>query len=72
MQLDAALVIADRVRRSVSGDTGDSSDSLIQIPVRVSMGVAELPPQGGLDNLIRAADAALYRAKHAGRDRVSS
>ena len=70
--LDAALAVADRVRRSVSGDTGDGSDSLIQIPVRISMGVAELPPHGNLDNLIRAADAALYRAKDAGRDRVSS
>jgi len=72
VNVGAALEIADRVRRSVSGDTGDSSDSLIQIPVRISMGVAELPPNGNLDRLIRAADAALYRAKHAGRDRVSS
>jgi diguanylate cyclase (GGDEF)-like protein len=71
VNVDAALVIADRVRRSVSGDTGDGSDSLIQIPVRISMGVAELSPNGNLDSLIRAADAALYRAKHAGRDRVS-
>jgi diguanylate cyclase (GGDEF)-like protein len=70
--VEGALVIANRVRRSVSGDTGDSNDSLIQIPVRISMGVAELPPNGNLDRLIRAADAALYRAKHAGRDRVSS
>ena len=71
VDMQAALVVADRVRRSVSGDTGDGSDSLIQIPVRISMGVAGLPPDGNLDNLIRAADAALYRAKHAGRDRVS-
>ncbi|MDH3757225.1 MAG: GGDEF domain-containing protein [Gammaproteobacteria bacterium] len=71
VDVESALVIADRVRCSVSGDTGDGSDSLIQIPVRISMGVAELPPHGNLDNLIRAADAALYRAKHAGRDRVS-
>ena len=71
VNLDGALIIADRVRRSVSGDTGDGSDSLIQIPLRISMGVAELPPSGNLDRLIRAADAALYRAKHAGRDRVS-
>jgi len=72
VDVNAALVVADRVRRSVSGDTGDGSDSLIQIPVRISMGVAGLPPDGSLDKLIRAADAALYRAKHAGRDRVSS
>jgi diguanylate cyclase (GGDEF)-like protein len=66
-----ALVIADRVRQSVSGDTGDGSDSLIQIPVRISMGIAELEKSGTLDKLIRAADAALYRAKRSGRDAVS-
>jgi PleD family two-component response regulator len=35
------------------------------------MGVAELRQQGTLDTLIRDADAALYRAKHAGRNAVS-
>jgi diguanylate cyclase (GGDEF)-like protein len=69
---DLAMTIANRVREAVSGNTGDGSDSLIQIPVRISMGVAELRPHGTLDKLIRAADAALYRAKHAGRDRVSA
>ena len=66
------MTIADRVRRAVSGNTGDGSDSLVQIPVRISMGVAEMHPKSTLDKLIRAADAALYRAKHAGRDRVSN
>ena len=70
--LQSALEIADRVRRSVSGDTVDSGDSLIQVPIRISMGIAELPPRGNLDKLIRAADAALYRAKHAGGDCTSS
>jgi diguanylate cyclase (GGDEF)-like protein len=68
---EQALVIADRVRQNVSGNTGDGSDSLIQIPVRISMGVAELETHGTLESLIRAADAALYRAKRAGRDVVS-
>ncbi len=66
-----ALMIADRVRQFVSGSTADGSDSLIQIPVRISMGVAQLEERGTLDGLIRAADAALYRAKRAGRDVVS-
>jgi len=68
---DQATIIADRVRRSVSGNTADSTDSLIQIPVQISMGVAELKAGGDLTTLIRAADAALYRAKHAGRNVVS-
>jgi diguanylate cyclase (GGDEF)-like protein len=71
VKLEEALVIGERARRAISGETSDGSDSLIQIPVRISMGVAELPPGGSLEMLIRDADAALYRAKNAGRDRVS-
>ena len=71
VKLDEALAIGERVRRAISGETGDGSDSLIQIPVRISMGVAQLQDNGSLDRLVRDADAALYRAKRAGRDRVS-
>ena len=65
-----AMTIADRVRMAVSGDTDDSDDSLIQIPIRISMGVAEHEHGKSLPSLLRAADAALYRAKHAGRNAV--
>ena len=68
---DAAHKVAERVRMTVSGDTTDSGDSLIQIPIRVSMGVAALEGGGSLTSLIRSADAALYRAKRAGRDMVA-
>lgn len=68
---EQAMVIGERVRKAVCGSTGDSTDSLIQIPIEISMGVADLQPDGTLDSLIRAADAALYRAKHAGRNVVS-
>jgi diguanylate cyclase (GGDEF)-like protein len=67
-----ALVIADRVRCAVSGSTGASSDSLIQIPVKISLGVAQLGEQATYETLLRAADDALYRAKNAGRDSVSN
>ncbi len=71
VNLEEAVAIGERVRRAISGETRDASDSLIQIPVRISMGVAQMDPDGSLELLIRDADAALYRAKHAGRDRVS-
>jgi len=68
---EQAIAIANRVRENVSGSTADNDDSLIQIPVRISMGIAALGDNSNLDSLIRAADAALYRAKRAGRDAVS-
>lgn len=68
---DQAMIIAERARIAVSGTTGDGSDSLIRIPIEISMGVAQLTPRGNLDKLTRDADAALYRAKHGGRNLVS-
>jgi len=69
---EVGLTVADRVRQTVCGDTGDGSDSLIQIPIKISMGVAVHNKGDSLSSLIRAADAALYRAKHAGRNAVSN
>ena len=70
VDMELATTIADRVRSTVSGDTEASDDSLINVPIKISMGVATLEKDGTLANLIRAADAALYRAKHAGRNVV--
>lgn len=67
-----ALAIAGRVRDAVSGTTSESEDSLIQIPVKISMGVAQLDQGGTFETLLRAADAALYRAKDSGRNAVSN
>ena len=70
--LDAAISIADRVRTAVSGDTESSDDSLIQIPVKISMGVAEMESHGSFESMLKEADAALYRAKRSGRNSVSA
>lgn len=72
MSAKDALAVAERVRQAVSGRTGDSEDSLIKVPVEISMGVAELEEGGTFDSLLRQADEALYRSKHAGRNNVSS
>ena len=69
---EEAVAIAERVRQAVSGDTEVSADSMIKVPIRVSMGVAELDSEGSFETLLKAADSALYRAKDAGRDTVSS
>jgi len=69
--VDEALAIAERVRSTVSGSTESSDDSLIRVPIRISMGVADTGTQSTFESLLKAADAALYRAKDAGRDSVS-
>lgn len=68
---EGALDIAGRVIVAVNGDHKSNDDSLLKIPLEVSMGLAEREPDGNLDSMLYAADQALYRAKHAGRNRVS-
>jgi diguanylate cyclase (GGDEF)-like protein len=72
MSKEEAMPIAERVRQAVSGDTETSADSLIKVPIMISMGVAEIEADGTYESLLKAADAALYRAKHAGRNTVRS
>jgi diguanylate cyclase (GGDEF)-like protein len=67
-----AVSVAERVRDAVSGSTRGSTDSLIRIPVEISMGIAQLGENDTFESLLRAADAALYRAKRAGRNTVST
>jgi diguanylate cyclase (GGDEF)-like protein len=68
--LQAALMIAERLCKRMR-ETVVFSDMRVPLPhLTGSFGVATLAP--GLDerSLIEAADAALYRAKQAGRDRI--
>jgi diguanylate cyclase (GGDEF)-like protein/putative nucleotidyltransferase with HDIG domain len=59
------LVIADRLRLAIREEFADS-----EVPLRISFGVAVFPKHAETDSsLMRTADEALYRAKHAGRDR---
>lgn len=69
--LDAALAVAERIREEagarhlVDRRTGRDLGRLT-----ISAGVAEYQPGEPLDELFRRADAALYEAKRAGRNRV--
>lgn len=63
------IEVAERIRESVAGTTWHWSGS--PYPLATSCGVASYPePIGDVRNLPAAADAALYRAKEAGRNRV--
>jgi two-component system cell cycle response regulator len=63
-----AASIAERLRQAVRRIQIDGG----AVPLRASFGVAALSPddEGGGEELLRAADAALYRAKRTGRDKV--
>ena len=62
-----ALVVADKLRKLVEGWQFPG----VPRPVTISAGVAAFPEHGsGRDQLVRAADNALYSAKQLGRNRV--
>lgn len=63
----SAVTVAEKLRRTVANIKFPS----VPRQVTISIGVAEFPTNGvSRDDLIRAADAALYQAKAAGRNRV--
>lgn len=68
--LEQATRIAERIRKEISEFSFDGE--LKDLHLTISIGVAPLPAPGirTLDDLIREADHALYRAKEKGRNRV--
>jgi diguanylate cyclase (GGDEF)-like protein len=66
---DDALACAERIRTAVAALRLPAGADTLRFTV--SAGVAVLAPEhGGLDDLLRAADAALYQAKEGGRNRT--
>jgi len=67
--LRAACAIAERLRKQVAGSAIYTENGLVQ--VTISLGVASLgPTSADLASILTEAEAALRRAKLAGRDRV--
>ena len=67
--LDGAIRLAERFRIAVEGQRVRAGDA--EISYTVSVGVASMAAGvGGVDQLMKAADQALYAAKKAGRNRV--
>ncbi len=65
---DDMLKQAERIRSAVCASPVTTQEAVI--PVTVSMGVASSADLDEVEQLLRAADAALYRSKRAGRNRV--
>ena len=72
IDMGGALMVAERVRAAVRGMAIAHADSAFGV-VTVSIGVSSGVPSQDTrqDALVKAADTALYEAKHAGRDRVA-
>jgi diguanylate cyclase (GGDEF)-like protein len=65
-RLDDAYKVAERIRKTI-----ESNASLHTMPVTVSLGIANWPADGIMrEEIIKQADAALYRAKQLGRNRT--
>jgi diguanylate cyclase len=64
-----AVEVAERIRQRIAVETGDEANS--RKPVTASLGLATFPEAARTaEPLLAAADAALYRAKNTGRNRV--
>jgi len=63
--IGTAVTVAERIRARVAGEAFEGGQ------MTVSIGSAEYPAHGDTpEELIASADAAMYEAKNAGRDRV--
>ncbi len=66
-----AMLIAERVREAVASIVLPGDVETVTVSVGVAVDPTQQPmPSGPLQDLVEAADAALYVAKRAGRDRV--
>lgn len=66
---DQAIMVCERLRRSVAAMNTIFMGH--EIAVTISGGIAPIGSKTDLDLVLRQADAALYQAKHSGRNRVA-
>lgn len=65
-RIDSAVRVAERIRKTIESKTSSRA-----MPITVSLGIAGWPTDGVMkEEIIACADAALYRAKQAGRNRT--
>lgn len=63
--LEKTVIVAQRIKTIVS-----EHDFRIPFPLRMSMGVAQYETDESVESWLKRADELLYKAKHAGRNRV--
>lgn len=67
---DQAVLVAERLRLAAERTPIEIPEKPALPPATLSLGVAEMLPGQTVEELIEAADRALYRAKNSGRNRV--
>jgi diguanylate cyclase (GGDEF)-like protein len=70
--LENGLKVADKLRRAVFEYGVEHAEEYRHLPVSISVGVTEMLPNDSAMAMIGRADAALYRAKHNGRNCVEA
>jgi two-component system, sensor histidine kinase LadS len=71
-EMREAIGVAERIRRGVECECSPERDTSLNRGITVSLGVAPLTEDTQTwGQLLRAADAAMYRAKRAGKNRAS-
>jgi len=69
--LDHARIVAERLVLAAAKQPVSAEDGSALPPVTFSLGLAALAGEQSAEQLLQAADAALYRAKQAGRNRYA-
>lgn len=68
---DCALRVAERIRACIGGAPIDTGSGPLTITASLGVAIQSGGSRGDASELVAAADAALYRAKRTGRDRVA-
>lgn len=70
--VDEATAVVERIREEVASHRSPGYDSRLRRELSISPGVAHLTVEmKGLEEIVEAAGREMYRAKRAGKNRVS-
>lgn len=72
LEISATIAVAERLREAIKKTEIIDKDGQPLPSVTISIGVAQMHDQDDAHKLIEAADKAMYKAKHSGRDKVCS
>ena len=72
LEIESTMAVAERLREAVKKTEIIDKDNQTLPGITLSIGVTEMKDHNDPHKLIEAADKAMYKAKHSGRDKVCS